>query len=622
MQRLLVTILFWLVPGAMFSIGLPANGLIDNFEPVVVLGSDTRDIQLDLNQLPFFEDTTASLTFENIVNKPFKRDPSFAQANYRTKSAYWVKLQIFRPDSVSANWIIEFYDQTIDRIDVYDISEGNFRKILLGDEVKFKQKKLKHKNFHVWLEEDKKVNNYTFYFRIESRTYADIRVAVRSSDQFINYALMEYYLYGLFYGMILIISIYNLLTFFAIKEIKYLYYTFYILSVGIYAMCVDGIAYQYLWSSWPEWNQIAYGVALYLLIFWAILFARRFLATQLRAPVIDKLLIYFLVTRTIWFFAVLIFNPQWFSVRVIEFIPLTLIFIASIKILNRGYKPARFFVMAYGFLFLGFIVKAMIYLAIIPHSTVAYYSLHIGFLLEMIFLTLSLSDRVRILKSNRDRALRRIISQHEQNAALREKVNKELEQKIVERTVSLTEKNRELERMNEKIEKQSKEISQINSLLDLENWKLKNNIKELLQDKVFRDDLTYEEFKEIFPTNDTCLKYIQKTKWGKGYKCKKCGNDKGHMEAHMSRRCTKCGYLESVTSNTVFHGIRFPIEKAFFILYVVRKQNEMYTLQELADLLDLRLNTVWGFKKKINSTSANKKKKMESKEEELDILTS
>ncbi len=595
------------------------SSVFHQFDTSIILSNQKQDMLLDLDQLPFWEDTTARVTLADAVEQDFHIDPAFSQAVYHTKSAYWVRLQIYRPDSISPNWLIEFYDQTIDRIEVYDVSQGKFRKIVFGDEVEFKRKRLKHKNFHVWLEEDKNINRYTFFIRIQSRTYADIRLAIRSANRFVSYAVSEYFLYGLFYGMILIISIYNLLTFFAIKEQKYLLYTFYILSVGIYAMSVDGIAFQYLWPNFPGWNQIAYGVALYSLIFWAILFSRRFLRTKVRAPFFDKVLISILIIRSIWFFIVLFFNHQWFSVRSIEIIPLLVIFIAGIKILQRGYKPARFFVIAYAFLFLGFLVKAMIYLAIIPHSIVAYYSLHIGFLLEMIFLTLSLSDRVRILKNNRDRALKRIIHQHEQNAVLREKVNKELEQKIRERTRSITEKNLELESAKNKIEKQSHEISQINSLLDLENWKLKNNIRELLKDRVFHDELTYDEFKEIFPTKDSCLKYIQKLKWNTGYKCKKCGHDNYHKEVKMSRRCTKCGYLESVTSNTVFHGIRFPIEKAFFILYACRKQNEKFTLQQLSEMLDIPVNTIWSFRKKATNISS-RPKKATTKEFDLDIF--
>ncbi len=55
--------------------------------------------------------------------------------------------------------------------------------------------------------------------------------------------------------------------------------------------------------------------------------------------------------------------------------------------------------------------------------------MHISFVFEMLFLTVALGDRIRILKDNRDRALRRIIYQHEVNMQLKDKVTRELEQK-------------------------------------------------------------------------------------------------------------------------------------------------------------------------------------------------
>ena len=71
-----------------------------------------------------------------------------------------------------------------------------------------------------------------------------------------------------------------------------------------------------------------------------------------------------------------------------------------------------------------------------------------AFVLEMVFLTFALGDRIRILKAMRDRALQRIIQQHEVNMQLKDKVNRELEQKVTERTLELNEKNHQLEQSN------------------------------------------------------------------------------------------------------------------------------------------------------------------------------
>ena len=283
-------------------------------------------------------------------------------------------------------------------------------------------------------------------------------------------------------------------------------------------------------------------------------------------------------------------------------IPLVIIFIGSVAVFKRGYKPARFFIVAFGFLFLGFILKALLMWSVIPFYILTYYSLHICFVFEMLFLSFALSDRVRILKANRDRALKRIISQHEENAKLKDEMNANLESLVEQRTVELKEKN-------ELLSQQKVEISEINSLLDLDNFRLRNNIKTIQRERLQNKELSYDEFQEVFPDKEACLNALSKRKWSKGFNCSKCGNEHYSDGNALSRRCSKCGYLESPTTNTLFHGIRFPLEKAFYILYETLNKSEV-TLTDLSQILGLRINTISDFKKRVHSRSDNEKENL------------
>lgn len=577
-----------------------------SYPPVYDLGSIQGERILLIRELEHIEDSTGLLTFDDVRDRRFYTNAKFQPRDYNTASAYWVKVRLQIPKESQQEWLIEFYDQTIDNLRVYaPASSGGYRLLQFGDQFPFDQKTFQHKNFEV-LVDNRLEGLQTYYFRIESHAYVDIRVVLRTFNQFVHYALNEYFLYGIFYGMILMISMYNVLIYIAIREVKNLYYTFYILSVAVFAMCVDGIAYQYLWPNASEWNQVAHGVALFSVIFWSILFSRKFLNVASRAPRLARIIDVTLVVRSTWFFYALFFDHEMFQFRNIEILPLSIIFYCSIYIWIRGYKPARFFVVAYGFLFTGFLVKALVMLSVVPISIPSYYSLHVSFVVEMLFLSFALSDRVRILKSMRDRALFRTIKQHEENVRLKDRVNKELEQRIRLRTIEMEDKNNLLREANEKLMLQTREIAQINSILDLDNWKLKNNIKEILQNRLVNKNLTLAEFSKIFSDKLSCYRFLERIKWESGFKCTKCQNDKYITgKDHFSRRCTRCGYIESVTSNTIFHGIRFPIEKAFYILYVTNNQSEMHTLDQLSEMLDLRRNTIWSFRKKIEGLLTN-----------------
>lgn len=582
-------------------------GLFTVKAQVLEVDREQEEQILFLNQLEYLIDSTNTLDFKAISSRAFEgqflKHDSYRNKDFRVGASYWLRIPVHHNPTISKIWLFEFYDQTIDHIEAYvPASNGAYEKSLMGDQYAFPKRKFAHKNFEIQLS----MNSDTiavYYFKIRSHEFADIRIAFRSVDRFINYSLNEYFLYGTFYGMILIISLYNFLIYLAIREIKNIYYIFYILSVALYAMSLDGIGFQYLWPNHPAWNDYAIGISLYSLILWALVFTRRFLSTRAKSSNLDRMLKGMILVRSAVFLIELFFFPQYFAFRAIEIVPLSLIFYTGMRVWLRGYRPARYFVIAYGLLLLGFLLRTLVYFNILSLTTLSHYSLHFSFVVEMLFLTLALGDRITILKDNRDRALQRIIQQQDVNMKLKDKVNRELEQKVAERTAELNNKNGELETSNQKLVKQKHEINQINSILDLDNWKLKNRIKEVLEERLQEKVMEYQEFKTLYPDALSCNRFLATLKWEKEFRCKKCGSEKYFEGAQkFSKRCTRCGYNESITSYTIFQGIKFPIEKAFYIAYVAVLGRKELTLEILSSHLGMRTNTIWSFKRKVIET--------------------
>jgi two-component system, sensor histidine kinase LadS len=571
---------------------------------IVEVEDETDEYNFMPYELTYFVDSTNSVSFAEISSGDhadhFQQHTSYQNKDFKVNASYWIRFPVRHTVNTEKVWLLEFYDQTIDYLDAYvPQSNGSYKKIEMGDKLPFSERTLLHKNFEMVLDM-KSDTLMVYYFRVQSHGFADVRIAFRSVNRFIYYALNEYFLFGTFYGMILIISLYNFLVFLAIKEIKNIYYILYILSVAAYAVSYDGIGFQYLWPDHPEWNDYATGVTLYSVVLWALIFTRRFLRTKAHAPMLDKALLWMIVFRSVFFLAELFLLPDLLTYRNIEIIPLSLIFFSAIAVWNRGYRPARFFVMAYGFLFAGFFIRSLVYFNILPFTTPLHYSLHFSFVLEMLFLTFAMGDRIRILKAMRDRALRRIIREHEVNMELKDKVNRELEKKVLERTLELNNKNTELKKINQKLESQSAEINQINSILDLDNWKLKNSLKEVLNDRLMERTMDYRQFRTLYPDNLSCYRFLEQLKWENKFVCRKCANEKYFDGSQkFSRRCTRCGYNESITAYTIFHHIKFPVEKAFYIGYLAVTGKDDSTLEMLSHEMGLRANTIWSFKKKV-----------------------
>jgi hypothetical protein len=581
----------------------PAKTRAQNIVPIQ---DAIHEHQFTSNDQVYLEDPNSNYTIEQVsstLHDRFVLNYLYAPHNENTASSYWVRIKI-KEDSLSGRkWILEFFDQTTDLIEVYLPNEnGSYDKVTMGEALPFLDRKFEHKNFEVEL--PNKTNQIReYYVKVKSFNHVNIIVVLRSYEKFIAYALKEYLLFGFFYGMILVISIYNLLMYFAIREKEYLVYILYIISVGLYTSCADGIAFQYLWPGHPEWNNVAYGIALYSVILWSMTFTKMFLHTS-QFPLLNRIINCVIIVRTLIFILALTFYPALYELRWIEFLPLSIAFFSGLYVYRKGFKAARFFALAYGLLFIAFIVKISINLdlGIIDGTILTHYSITISFWLEMILLTFALGDKVRILKESKDKALLEIIHQHEINQELKDKVNKELEDEVQKRT-------QEIKAKNEKLEAQAAEIHKINALLDIDNYKLNKTIKEEMLARVGRKNMAYEEFQKIFPDELTCLRYLEK-KWEKGFQCRKCRNDKFLPgKSKFDRRCSRCGYNESPMAFTLFHGTKFPIEKAFYILHLVISGREDLTIDEISHTLGLRRNTCWGFKDKVSKILKSHKQK-------------
>lgn len=92
---------------------------------------------------------------------------------------------------------------------------------------------------------------------------------------------------------------------------------------------------------------------------------------------------------------------------------------------------------------------------------------------------------------------------------------------------------------------------------------------------------TLQELLVWFPDEQACLSYLEKLRWGDGFKCPRCATADGGWWAVRRglRKCTICHHETSVTAGTIFHGSRLPLTSWFAaIWYVVNQKNGVSAL--------------------------------------------
>jgi transposase-like protein len=98
-----------------------------------------------------------------------------------------------------------------------------------------------------------------------------------------------------------------------------------------------------------------------------------------------------------------------------------------------------------------------------------------------------------------------------------------------------------------------------------------------------------------FPTEEACLKYLEKLRWPQGFVCPRCGEAVQAYRASRTRlMCPACRYQSTVTAGTVFEKTRTPLRTWFAAVWYVTNQKHGVSALGLQRVLGLNsYQTAW-----------------------------
>ncbi|MBO9703831.1 MAG: sensor histidine kinase [Sporocytophaga sp.] len=392
--------------------------------------------------IEIFKDTSRKVTIRDIVDhhnvvfEPY--NAAMVATILNSKADYWVKFTVINRKATSG-WTIELFDFRIDDFELYVPNPyGGFEKFEGGDKNNFNKKIYKHKNFAFDVNLPRNKPN-VIYLKVRSDGPVGIIGVIRNSKRFLGYAVSEYFLLALFYGVLISMVLYNISMFITVKDKAYLYYVFYLMSIIIYASTQDGTGFQYLWPEMPVLNQFLPDFSLLLVILFVILYCRAFLRTETESIWFDNMLVMWSFIR-MGLYLVSFVHPVLYRL-ICPFTDLVIFlftFAAGIEAVRRQkYKPAFLYVIAFGFFFLGYTIYVFDHLRFISPSIFYVYSLNFGVAMEAIIFSLALALRVKLLLKEKQDMQEQLIYHLKEKEQFRSKVNRDLEQKVLERTQKL-----------------------------------------------------------------------------------------------------------------------------------------------------------------------------------------
>lgn len=354
--------------------------------------------------IEYIEDPGGALDFETLRAHPqsWKKSQS-DEINFGfNRSAWWFRFTMENPSDDPVNWCLEIGYPMLDEIDLYTpLPDGGYSHRRSGDLQPFNARDVNYRNFVFQMRSEK--GSHTYYFRVHTTSSVNFPVRTWTPAALYSSIFSEMPALWIYYGMLLVMVLYNLCIFAMSRERSYMYIVLFIASWILFQFTLNGLSFQYLWPHSIWWANNCLPFFMSLLIMWVSLYFRSYVNTRERFPVIDRINLFgIIVPAALWSIVSLMGNYA-LSIRVVTAISIMatgVITFFSAVCSVRGSREARFFFVGFGVLYAGVSVYVLKTFGVLPSNAFTNWSIQVSSVLVVVLLSLGLADRLNTMKRN------------------------------------------------------------------------------------------------------------------------------------------------------------------------------------------------------------------------------
>lgn len=383
--------------------------------------------------------------FNQVVNEKFHSVQQITPNLGIQNHSIWLKFSVLNNSFAStlllnignntiSEAVLYFKDPNVagyDSIDISNLKPLNIRKYK-GSDIIFRIDRINN------LQQNRLPQEY--YLKIKSKQPIVLPINLNLPGDQLTQTVIKNWINGIYFGMILIMSIYNFFLFLSIRESSYIYYVAFILTSGLTQLCLKGIAFQYFWPNTPFLE----GYSMVFLASLSGIFGLLFTIVFLRVKRLSKIWYKGVLILTLPFITSILllilgyFDYAFKIMRSATGISAIIVIILAIYVLKRkrrGY--AIYFLVSWFFLILGGIIFILKDIDILPYNFFTDYSVQIFSAIEMTLLSFALANRINVLKQEKELSRLTTLKLAQENEQIVKRQNILLESKVEERTAEL-----------------------------------------------------------------------------------------------------------------------------------------------------------------------------------------
>lgn len=334
---------------------------------------------------------------------------------------HWFHIRLQNIASTDSDWLLLLEYALLDRIDVYvRDAEGHVTRQQSGDLLPFSERAIRHRhpNFAINLHQGRYAD---VLIRVETQSSMQVPLSLWLPSVFADLEREAALGVGLYYGILIALLLYNLVLFGSLRDASYLYYVLHVGAFGLVMLCLNGLAFQYLWPDSPALANLAMPVSIAVGMAAMLQFARHFLELQRLVPMGNRIMLTLMIAMGVLALASPLL-PYRLAVLLgtgAVFPCVAVVLTCAVLAARRGYRPARWFLLAWSALLLGTLVYASVSFGLLPKNFFTEYGIQIGSALEMILLSFALAYRYASLRNENERIVREAKDQLESHVEAR-----------------------------------------------------------------------------------------------------------------------------------------------------------------------------------------------------------
>ncbi|MDC8832168.1 sensor domain-containing diguanylate cyclase [Alteromonas gilva] len=380
-----------------------------------------------------------------------------------SEQVHWLRFDLASANTAKNTSYIEMDYPLLDNIDVWIEQAGEQQQIFSGGDARpFSQRPRQYHGFLIPLPDSEQP--VRVYIRVSSTSVIKVPVTIWQRVAFGQHVSSVNLVMGLFFGLLLAMGLSNLFFFFTTKNFTFLYYSGYVVCLGLTLATLHGYSYKYLWPEQVWFQAKAVSFLASATLMFAVIFSSALLEVRRHSMRADKYLKALMLAFAGLTVSSLVIDYA-ISIKLFLVLLTIVVFLIMGVVIWLSYRKiiiARYYTLAWGALLISAFSASLDNLGIISVNVPSHVLLVYGATIEALMLALILAigysrQREQMFKAQED-ALEQERSALEAKQALIDvqmRSQNELEYNVQERTLELeialrelSEANRELEKLN------------------------------------------------------------------------------------------------------------------------------------------------------------------------------